>query len=95
MAEGGHVPVGVAGSSSSTMYYDPLHAWGIGLADPPVEFTPEEIVVNTINENELRDVLRPIQAYSEFYWIRLPERKAHSSTRVRTSRRETRMSYRR
>jgi len=64
--------VGAPRSSSRSMYYNPLHAWG--LPDVPDEFTPDEVVENTRNEDDLRNVLRPIQAFTEFYWVRLPRR---------------------
>lgn len=71
MAEGEHVRIGVVGFSSNIMYFNPLHAWEIGLNIKLVECTLEEIVVNILNDNKLGDVLRPIQKYNEFYWIQV------------------------
>ena len=65
--------VGAACSTARSMYYNPRHAWG--LPDVPDEFTPEEVAENTRNEDELRNVLQPLQAFHEFYWIRTPRRK--------------------
>ena len=65
--------MGAPRSSSRSMYYTPLHAWG--LPDVPDEFTPEELAENTRNEDDLRSVLRPIQAFSEYYWVRVPRRR--------------------
>ena len=62
-----------AGGSSRSMYYNPRHAWG--LPDEPDAFTPEEVAENTRNEDDLRNVLRPIQAFHEFYWVRTPRGK--------------------
>ena len=39
------------------------------------EFTLEEVAENTRNEDDLCNVLQLIQAFSEFYWVRLPRRK--------------------
>ena len=65
--------MGAPRSSSRSMYYTPLHAWG--LPDVPDEFTPEELAENTRNEDDLHNVLRPIQAFNEYYWVRVPRRR--------------------
>lgn len=77
MAPNGHIGNGNAGSFSSGMYHNSLHAWRIQLADMLVKFMPEENAFNVQNKNDLQNVLRPIEAYSEVYWIQFPERKTH------------------
>ena len=56
-------------SLSKIMYYNPRHTWG--WLNEPYGFTPKKIVENTWNEGELRNMLRPIQAFSIFYkfWL--------------------------
>ena len=51
-------------SPSKSVYYNPQHTWGS--LDEHEIFTFGEVAENVSqNENELRNVLRPIQAFSE------------------------------
>lgn len=60
-------------SSSKSLYHNPQHTWG--LLNEADEFTPKGVEENTWNGDNLQNLLRPIQACSEFYWIWLPKRK--------------------
>lgn len=60
-------------SMSTIMYYNPQHMWG--LPNEANKFTSEEVAENTCNEDDLHNVLRPIQVFGECYWVRLPKKK--------------------
>lgn len=56
-----------------SIYYNPRHAWG--LPDEMDEFIAKEVAENTQNEDDLHNMLWPIQVFNGFYWIRLVRKK--------------------
>lgn len=46
----------------------------MGLSDEVNELTPKKTLDNTLNEDNMRNVLQPIQTFNEFYWVRSPKK---------------------